>query len=72
MNFYSKVGEHPLIGKRIKLNFISDSNSELQEGNLGTITDINELKDFTHIGVKWDNGSKLVLIQDIDIFEILN
>lgn len=70
MNFYNKVGEHTLIGKRIRLSFSSDT--ELNEGELGTVTDINELKEFTQIGVKWDNGSKLVLIQDVDIFEILD
>jgi uncharacterized protein DUF4314 len=69
MNFYNKVGEHPLIGKRIRLSFSSDT--ELNEGELGTVTDINE-SEFTQIGVKWDNGSKLVLIQDVDIFEILD
>lgn len=69
MNFYNKVGEHTLIGKRIRLSFSSDT--ELNEGELGTVTDINEAE-FTQIGVKWDNGSSLKLIQDVDIFEILD
>jgi Domain of unknown function (DUF4314) len=70
--FYSKVGEHPLIGKRIPLSFTSDPYTHLKDGDLGTVTDINELKEFTQIGVKWDNGLRLMLIQDKDKFEIIN
>jgi uncharacterized protein DUF4314 len=47
-----------LIGKRIKLSFTTDHYTSLKDGDLGTVIDINEINGFTHIGVKWDNGSK--------------
>jgi hypothetical protein len=71
-NYYDKIGQHPLIGKRIKLSFTSDFYTHLKDGDLGTVTDINELEEFTQIGVKWDSGNKLMLIQDKDKFEIIN
>lgn len=61
-----------MLGKRIKLSFTTDPYTSLKDGDLGTITDINEINGFTHIGVKWDNGSKLVLIKEKDAFEILD
>jgi len=70
--YYSKVGEHPLIGKRIRLSFTSDPFTRLKDGDLGTVTVVNELKDFTQIMVNWDNGSGLMLIQDRDKFEVLD
>jgi hypothetical protein len=71
-NYYSEIGEHPLIGKRIRLPFTSDPYTTLKDGDLGTVTDINELTEFTQIGVKWDNGHRLMLIKDRDTFEILD
>jgi len=61
-----------LIGKRIKLSFTTDPYTSLKDGDLGTIIDINEINGLTHIGVKWDNRSKLVVIKEKDAFEILD
>ena len=44
MTFYNKLGQHPLIGKRIRLSFTSDSYTHLKDGDLGTVTDNNECK----------------------------
>ncbi len=71
-NYYSKVGEHPLIGKRIRLSFTSDPYTTLKDGDLGTIIDINEINGLTQIGVNWDNGSRLMLIKEKDSFDILD
>ena len=71
-NYYSKEGEHPLIGKRIRLSFTSDPYTTLKDGYLGTITDINEINGLTQIGVKWDNGYRLMLIKEKDSFDILD
>jgi hypothetical protein len=40
--FYNKVGQHYLIGKRIRLLYTNDPYTRLKQGDLGTITDINE------------------------------
>ena len=71
-NFYYKKSEHPLIGKRIRLSFTSDPYTSLKDGDMGTITDINEIGGFTQVGVSWDNGSKLMLIKEKDAFDILD
>ena len=70
-NYYSKTGEHPLIGKRIRLSFTNDLYTSLKDGDTGTITDINEFNGFTQVDVSWDNGSKLMLIKEKDAFDIL-
>lgn len=74
--FYNKVGEHPLIGKRIKLIHTNDKYTDLRKGDLGTVIDITESdygnERFTQIGVNWDNGSRLMLTQDKDTFEIVD
>ena len=63
---------HYLIGKRIRLSFTTDPYTSLKDGDSGTITDINEINGFTHIDVKWDNGSDLELIKEKNAFEILD
>jgi hypothetical protein len=35
--FYNKIGQHPLIGKRIRLSFTSDPYTHLKDGDLGTV-----------------------------------
>lgn len=57
-----------LIGRRIRINYMEDL-VPVPEGTEGTITGID---DMGHIQVKWDNGSTLSVIDEIDNFDILN
>jgi hypothetical protein len=57
-----------LIGKRIRINHMDDM-LPVPDGTEGIITGID---DIGQIQVKWDNGSTLSVIDDIDDYEILN
>lgn len=57
-----------MVDKRIKLIRMEDPYTKLKEGDMGTISGEDGLG---HILVKWDNGSNLHLIPEIDEFEIL-
>jgi hypothetical protein len=57
-----------LIGKRIRINHMDDM-LPVPDGTEGLITGID---DIGQIQVKWDNGSTLSVIDDIDDYEILN
>ena len=56
-----------LIGKRIRINHMDDM-SPVPDGTEGIITGID---DIGQIQVKWDNGSTLSIIEEIDDYEIL-
>jgi hypothetical protein len=56
-----------LIGNRIRINHMEDM-SPVPDGTEGTITGVD---DMGHIQVKWDNGSTLSIIDEIDDYEIL-
>lgn len=58
-----------LIGKRVRLIKMDDEYTDLTENSLGTITGID---DIGQIMVKWDNGSTLSLIPEIDKYEIIS
>ena len=57
-----------LIGKRIRMNHMDDM-LPVPDGMEGIITGID---DIGQIQVKWDNGSTLSVIEEIDDYEILN
>ena len=57
-----------LIGKRIRINHMDDM-LPVPDGTEGLITGID---DIGQIQVKWDNGSTLSVIEEIDDYEILN
>jgi hypothetical protein len=57
-----------LIGKRIRINHMDDM-LPVPDGTEGIITGID---DIGQIQVKWDNGSTLSVIEEIDDYEILN
>ena len=65
-----------LIGKRIKLVSTSDPYTSLKPGDLGKVLDVQKVdlpsKSFTQIWVKWDNGSRLALIDGEDSYEIID
>lgn len=56
-----------LIGKRIRINHMDDM-LPVPDGTEGIITGID---DIGQIQVKWDNGSTLSIIEEIDDYEIL-
>jgi hypothetical protein len=56
-----------LIGKRIRINHMEDI-LPVPDGTEGTITGIDGIG---QIQVKWDNGSSLSIIDEIDDYEIL-
>lgn len=74
--FYYEAGSHPLIGKRIELIETNDPYTDLKKGDQGTIRDVNECElwseRFTQIGVKWDNGSNLMMVLPKDKFKVLD
>jgi len=57
-----------LIGKRIRINYMEDA-MPVSQGTEGTITGID---DMGHIQVRWDNGSSLSVIEEIDNFDIID
>jgi hypothetical protein len=56
-----------LIGKRIRINHMDDM-LPVPDGTEGIITGID---DIGQIQVRWDNGSTLSIIEEIDDYEIL-
>ena len=56
-----------LIGRRIRINHMEDL-SPVPDGTEGIITGIDGIG---QIQVKWDNGSSLSVIDEIDDYEIL-
>lgn len=57
-----------LIGKRIRINYMEDP-YPVPQGTEGTISGIDGIG---QIQVKWDNGSTLAVIEEIDDFDILD
>ena len=57
-----------LIGKRIRINHMDDM-LPVPDGTEGIITGVD---DIGQIQVKWDNGSTLSVIDEIDDYEILD
>lgn len=55
-------------GKRIRLLRMEDPYTKLKSGDEGTITGVDDLN---QIMVKWDSGSSLSLIPNVDEYEIL-
>lgn len=63
-----------LIGKRIKLISTSDPYTSLKPGDMGTVVDVQRVdlppRPFIQVWVRWNNGSRLALIQGEDHYEI--
>lgn len=57
-----------LSDKRVKLIRMEDPYTTLKSGDEGTITGVDGIG---QIMVKWDNGSTLSLIPDVDEYQIL-
>jgi hypothetical protein len=61
------------IGSRIKLIYTDAHYTNLRHGDLGTVRDITTTTDGQkQFVIDWDSGSKLVLLEGIDQFELLS
>jgi Domain of unknown function (DUF4314) len=69
--FYHKIGEHYLIGKRIRLIYTNDPYTRLKSGDIGTIRFKHWNHDCMVLHVKWNDGSNLGLIEGKDSYEII-
>lgn len=73
---------HPLVGRRVRLtkemtNPKSDrmpKEEDMPAGLEGTITYVNLSGpvQWQQIGVNWDNGRRLMLLPEVDSYEVLN
>lgn len=64
----SKFENNDLVGKRIELIRMEDPYTKLKKGDKGTCVGVD---DMNHILMKWDNGSTLSMIPDIDEYKIV-
>jgi hypothetical protein len=67
--FLNESKRDEITNKRIKLIHIEDKYTKLKEGDEGTITGIDGIG---QIMVKWDNGSTLSIIPEVDKYEIID
>jgi len=58
-------------GDRIKLVLTTDKYTELEPGALGTVSSVNKTPWERQISVDWDSGSKLMLLEGIDKYELV-
>lgn len=58
-----------LVGRRVKCQLMPDDPNPVPSGTEGTVDFID---DAGHIHVKWDNGQRLSLIPNVDIYEVLD
>ena len=64
--------EH-LVGKRIKLTSMQNDPDPIPVGSEGVVEMIgSEFQGSTQIFVKWDNGRSLILLSDVDRFEVID
>lgn len=64
----SQTKDYHLEGRRVKLISMEDPNP-IPSGTKGIITHVDDLNQYH---VRWDNGSTLAIIPEVDKFEILN
>lgn len=62
----TKNNPYTLIGQRVRLLFTDDAYTKLIPGDLGTVDFID---DVGTLHIKWDCGSYLGLVPDIDVWE---
>jgi len=58
-------------GMRIRLARMDDDPHPVPIGTTGTVVSAEEVGDFTHIEVSWDNGRTLSLVTPPDLFSII-
>ena len=62
----------PMVGTKIELDYTDDPFTNLKPGDTGVVTQYNETPWSWPVGVKWDNGSSLQLIPDLDKWKVLS
>lgn len=67
--FLNESKRDEITNKRIKLIHIEDKYTNLKKGDEGTITGVDGIG---QIMVKWDNGSTLSIIPEVDKYEIID
>ena len=63
------VGDHPDVGKRVRLLRTTDPYTDLKPGDEGVIQDVD---DAGTVHIKWDQGSGLGLIPGEDAWEVIS
>lgn len=65
------VFSYALTGRRVKLLFTDDPFTNLRVNDMGTIqyTLEHQLME-SQLVIDWDNGSKLMLLEGVDMYEI--
>lgn len=61
--------DHELTGKRIEIVRLEDPYTDLKPGDKGTCRGVD---DMGHILMKWDNGSSLNIIPEMDEFDVID
>lgn len=64
-----------IVGKRVRLVHTNDPDTDLRPGDMGTVCDITEIP-FEDIPIQlwihWDSGSKLYILDGVDIYDIVD
>ena len=68
MEHLTSQQKEELKGKRIKLVSMDDPHTNLESGDMGTCTGVD---DMNQLLMKWDRGSSLSLLPDIDEWEVI-
>lgn len=65
---YNMAIKEYVVGSRVELTKDMVQESNMPKGLQGTVI---YLDDYGHVGVKWDNGRTLNLIQGVDSFKVV-
>ena len=60
------------VGDRIELLYTNDEMTKLESGDRGIVTKVEGEPGDRLIGVTWDNGERLALLEGIDKFKVVN
>jgi len=66
---YGNFEDHELTGKRVRIVRLEDPYTNLKPGDEGTVRGVD---DMGHILMKWDNGSSLNIIPEMDEFDVID
>ena len=60
------------VGDRIELIYTNDEITKLKSGDKGSVVKIEGEPGDRLIWIKWDNGEKLALLEEIDKFKVVH